>query len=327
MWISALIVAVYCSPVLNEIPIHNETVCVIMEAGASHFDDKRLTPICGYLRVKVRYARNLCSPVNEFDIPDPYTRISVIRSGGFYFSKKTRTIRATRNPTWNQWLEMGLHKFTGFEVQVWDDNIRIDKEISEPENIEVSLGNHSNIKHCISRCRDSFLYLDYELKPENKCDPNPCRNGGTCIDMCSRYICSCTSSYTGDQCQYRQGRLTFYARYGCNLPDKDGWFAGDSDPYMRFVAYDVYGKSYENRTSTDCNDNDPEWYEKIEFLIGTRPWKRFVVSVWDEDSGSDDRLSNSQTWCLHSNISISAYNVIHEAHSGFVVFDYHMVCV
>ena len=162
---------------------------------------------------------------------------------------------------------------------------------------------------------------DYRLSyrgDNSECDPNPCQNGGTCIDRCS---CSCTSSYTGHQCQYRQGRLKFYARYGRNLPDEDKWLAGDSDPYMKFVAYDVYNKSYEKRTSTDRNDNDPEWYENIDF--GIRPWKRFEVSVWDFDAiGSDDRLSDTKNWDLPCNNSISAYYVTHKAGRGFVKFDY-----
>ena len=278
-----------------------------MEAGANH-KNSTLIPVCGYLRVKVRYACNLCDPDYEFDIPDPYTRITAIRSDhdGSYTSKKTRTIRATRNPIWNEWLEMGWVA-TGFEVQVWDDNVHTgtDKEISEPEFIEISYGNHSYIRHWVSRCHNSSLYLDYELIPESEYFLNPCQNES-----------NCTTSYC---CLYRQGRLKFYARYGRNLPDEDGLFKGDSDPYIRFVAYDVYGEWYEKRTSTDYNNNDPEWYEDIDF--GTRPWKRFEVSVWDEDLGSDDRLSDTENWDLPCN-PISAYFVTHEAYKGYVKFDY-----
>ena len=286
-----------------------------MEDGANQFDDKRPTPVpvcCGYLRVKVRYACNLCDPDYEFDIPDPYTRITARRSDGFYFSKKTRTIRATRNPTWDEWLEMGW--VTGFEVQVWDDNVHTgtDKEISEPEFIEVSYGYHSYIRHWVSHCHNSSLYLDYELKPEfdeSEYFLNPCQNES-----------DCTSFFRSYRCLYRQGRLKFYARYGRNLPDEDKWPAGDSDPYMKFVAYDVCGQYYEKRTSTDHNDNDPEWYENIDF--GTGQWKRFEVSVWDEDLWFDDRLSDTENWDLPCNNHISAYFVTHEAYKGYIKFDY-----
>ena len=162
--------------------------------------------------------------------------------------------------------------------------------------------------------------LDYKRSTpacgyESECDPIPCQNGGTCIGRC----CSCTSSYTGYQCQYRQGRLTFYARYGRNLSDKDELLAG---PYMKFVAYDVYGNSYEKMTSND-HDKDPaaDWYENIDF--GIRPWKRFEVSVWGVDAiGSANRLSDTQNWDLPSNNFISADYVTHEAYQGFVKFDF-----
>ena len=32
------------------------------------------------------------------------------------------------------------------------------------------------------------------------CDPNPCGNGGTCIDLKSRYVCLCKPGYTGPTC-------------------------------------------------------------------------------------------------------------------------------
>ena len=217
----------------------------------------------------------------------------------------------------------GCHKFDGFEVQIWDDDdTSSDDVMSSLEFFEVSSGYHSSIRHCVSSSCNSYLYLDYELTPDgNECDPNPCQNGGTCIDGCSSYSCSCTSSYTGDQCQYRQGRLTFYARYGSNLPDEDGWFAGDSDPYMKFVACDAHGYCYEKTTNIDEGDEDPEWYQSIDF--GTRTWRRFEVSVWDDDGIlSDDRLSSTQTWYLPTTTSASATFVTLNAYKGFVKFDY-----
>ena len=35
----------------------------------------------------------------------------------------------------------------------------------------------------------------------NDCDPNPCQNGGECIDEVNDYTCECTSDWTGENCE------------------------------------------------------------------------------------------------------------------------------
>ena len=34
----------------------------------------------------------------------------------------------------------------------------------------------------------------------DECDPDPCLNGGQCVDGVNRHTCTCTSGYTGDTC-------------------------------------------------------------------------------------------------------------------------------
>lgn len=46
------------------------------------------------------------------------------------------------------------------------------------------------------------------------CDPNPCKNGGTCTENDSGFQCGCTSDFTGDQCEQP---ISEYQLYSFNL--------------------------------------------------------------------------------------------------------------
>ena len=116
----------------------------------------------------------------------------------------------------------------------------------------------------------------------------------------------------------RNGRLRLYVRYGINLPDKDGWFAGDSDPYVNVAAYDSDGNSISLRTSTDSGDESPSWYEWLDF--GRDTWTSFNIKVYDSDVGTDDTLSTRVDYDLDSFTSRSYVRM--DCYSGYIVFDY-----
>ena len=80
------------------------------------------------------------------------------------------------------------------------------------------------------------------------------------------------------------------------LPDRDGWFNGDSDPYVRVIAYNSSGSPRSLRTGDDAGNESPEWNQWLDF--GVDSWSRFTVQVYDEDSGSDDSLSSVSTYYL-----------------------------
>ena len=33
------------------------------------------------------------------------------------------------------------------------------------------------------------------------CDPNPCENGGVCVDQVAGFLCNCTIHHSGDRCE------------------------------------------------------------------------------------------------------------------------------
>ena len=115
-------------------------------------------------------------------------------------------------------------------------------------------------------------------------------------------------------------RLRIYARNGHNLPDVDGWWKGQSDPYIEFVAYDLYGGWLRKLTSVDRNDNSPEWYQWLEF--GTRVWKKLTFKVWDSDSGRDDSLSNTHSYNIYRGDHLNL-GVNWPSRNGWVRFNYH----
>ena len=43
--------------------------------------------------------------------------------------------------------------------------------------------------------RHKFTFSDID-----ECEPDPCMNGGTCVDGVNGFNCSCTAGFVGDTC-------------------------------------------------------------------------------------------------------------------------------
>ena len=284
------------------------------------FDYRLLSLSRGKLQFYIRYARSLRDTDPIWNDPDPYVRVKARYSTGGVSTATTRDIGGTTNPTWNQWLNFGCRKYAYFEIQVWDEDSGFtgsDDAMSNSELVFVQPGNHYSQRH--NAHGSGYLIYNYNfILDGNECISSPCQNGGTCVDLCASYHCNCRSGYIGTNCEHRTGRLRVYARYARNLPDEDGWW-NNSDPYMEFIAVDQNGNSVRLRTATRSGTQNPNWNQALDF--GTRSWRYLKVRVYDQDSGSDDALSNRQTITL-SNPGISRTNFYHYCHSGYAVFDY-----
>ena len=62
--------------------------------------------------------------------------------------QRTREISGTTNPTWNQWVNMGGCSFTGFTVQIFNNDLFGSDKMSDLELVEISAGYHSSIILC-----------------------------------------------------------------------------------------------------------------------------------------------------------------------------------
>ena len=277
------------------------------------------TGITGILKVKVRNANNLPDTAPwPYGLPEPYVRVTAIDNNGNKIVKTSSQKHGT-SPTWNQLLDFGGREWQFFRIKVLDDDGWLSDDMTLSETVPIESGYHSSLKHCLepNQC-SGYLTYDYNLILDgNECSPNPCKNGGTCQDKISSYSCTCLNGYTGTNCQYQTTYLKVYARYGRNLPDRDGWFAGDSDPYMKVTAYDQYGNAVTRRTSHIQGNENPNWYQWLYF--GTRAWSRINVIVYDRDVGSDDALSSVSTYYLSK--GYYSYKTKY-CYSGYVKFDY-----
>ena len=83
--------------------------------------------------------------------------------------------------------------------------------------------------------------------------------------------------------------------YAINLADKDGWTAGQSDPYMEVVATDVTGKTEKRTTPVRGGTSHPEWNDNLVFT--KRIWEKMTVRILDYDGANrdPDQLCPTQT--------------------------------
>ena len=178
-------------------------------------------------------------------------------------------------------------------------------------------GLHADQRH-VARGNGSLIY-DYNLIEDGyECNSNPCLNGGSCIEGCSSYSCSCPPEYTGNNCQEYMGMydLNIYVGYGRNLANKNG--SSLIDPYMEFIAIDRNGTSVRLVTTYKPNNRNPSWNEDLHF--GSHAWSHLLVRVYDYNSDTSSvPLSKQQKVSLSDHTH--RINVIkHRCYRGRTVF-------
>ena len=121
-------------------------------------------------------------------------------------------------------------------------------------------------------------------------------------------------------CQYASGTLSIYARRGHNLPDEDS--PGESDPYLKIVAYKRVGASVTRTTEHIQGNESPVWNEWLNF--GTSRWVQFTIQAFDSDWGRDDHLSVERSYYLDSFTAVEGETIcVDDGCDGYFTFDYY----
>ena len=279
----------------------------------------------GILSVYIRYARHL-EDRDSIGVSDPYVSVIATKGDGSKITRLTSTKDGTTDPNFFENLVFPGATYQHFRVKIWDSDGGLngdDDALSISQTVEVTPGVHNGALHCANLACTAYMWFDWTFTVDvNECASSPCQNGGVCANQISKYTCTCTSLFTGTNCQFRKRTLQVYARYGKNLPDEDGvWNL--SDPYLEFIATTATGRVVRATTSARDGTLDPVWGQTLNF--GTDAFVTMKVKIWDSDgffNGADDAMSSTLTVNLspgsHTYVKICGS----EGCGGYAYFDY-----
>ena len=94
---------------------------------------------------------------------------------------------------------------------------------------------------------------------------------------------------------------------GSNLPDLDGWTAGQSDPYMEVTAKDVDGYTETKTTPVRGGTDNPYWFDYLVFSV--RTWKEMTIKILDYDGEG----RKPDPLCPTQEIDLESRSILHDS--------------
>lgn len=230
-----------------------------------------------------------------------YVQVTAIDDQELSVTEATQNISFGYNATWNELLDFGGRiSWQYMTISVWRVSMEGDYQITKSQAFSLSSGFHKNLHHCGDSSCNTLVQFDYKLKLDrDECNPNPCRNNGTCHDLTSSYICYCTFGYSGPQCQHAKGRLRVFIRNATDLPKRVNGQFPSSFAYV--VAYTLNNSHVSWATYAARSIRSPQY--NYEMDLGVGEW--FCICMSESMIGMEVMLLHSPSRLPTSSIHTS----------------------
>ena len=223
---------------------------------------------------------------------DPYLRFRL--KGKKESTAKTQIISNTRNPVWNQELNVYSNDRHNdiLQVDMLDEDIKNDDKMMD--RIEIPLRDHQIGEHYVFDNNIKLKKKDAgKLHFELDFLPGDGTAGGAAVQSRDAQL---GSSGPAQEYNPQRGHLKIHVVDGKKLKKMDT--IGKSDPYMTFELKDR--KDSKVKTQVISNNLSPVWNQDLTLDVPDIKKDVLLVNLWDEDIKHDDRMMNEQEIPLSS---------------------------